>query len=127
MSEKQRALALDSLELLGFRPAYGGVKTMRRIMDKSKEGERPQFYFVFRDGGLIGYMFLIGDEGRYRAFPYIEVNNLDELPMRLTEPLMRLEIDTYKSAGDLAWAAHCEKLLEDYRAGIAHRRESDCR
>jgi len=127
MSAKQRALALNSLSSIGFYPAYGKIKTMQRIMDKSIAGERPQFYFVFRDNKLIGYMFLIGDSHKFRAFPWIEINNLDELPMNLTEQLMKIAIDTYRSAGDMLQAIYHERLLEDYRNGIGHRKESDCR
>lgn len=127
MSDEQRALALNSLSSIGFYPAYGTIKTMQQIMDKSIIGERPQFYFVFRDNELIGYMFLIGNAHKYRDFPWIEINNLDELPMRLTEPLMKIAIDTYRDAGDNEQAIYHETLLEDYRNGVGHRKESDCR
>ena len=49
---------LNALEQIGFIPAYGGVKTMQRIMEKSIAGSGPQFYFVFREDKLIGYTFL---------------------------------------------------------------------
>ena len=96
-------------------------------MDKSIVGERPQFYFVFRDSKLIGYMFLIGDSKKFRAFPWIEINNLDELPLHLTEQLMKIAVDTYRTAGDISQAMYHEALLEDYRNGIGHRKETDCR
>lgn len=127
MSEEQRDLALNSLSSIGFCPAYGKIKTMKRIMDKSITGERPQFYFAFRDSELIGYMFLIGDPQRFRSFPWIEINNLDELPMDLTEQLMKIAVDTYKGVGDIEQAIFHETLLDDYRKGIGHRRESECR
>lgn len=38
---------LNALEQIGFFPAYGGVKTMQRVMEKSVPGSGPQFYFVF--------------------------------------------------------------------------------
>ena len=127
MSAEQRALALNSLSSIGFYPACGKIKTMQRIMDNSIAGERPQFYFVFRDNELIGYMFLIGDANKFRAFPWIEINNLDELPMRLTDPLMKIAIDTYRNAGEVTQAMFHENVLEDYKKGIGHRKESDCR
>ena len=127
MSEKQRALALNSLSSIGFYPACGSIKTMQRVMDKSIDGERPQFYFAFRDSKLIGYMFLIGDAQRFRSFPWIAISNWDELPMNLTEQMMKIAIETYKSAGDIMQAIYHETLLEDYRNGIGHRKESDCR
>ena len=48
-------------------------------MDKSVEDKMPQFYLVFRDGKLIEYMFLIGDNKMFRAFPWLAIDNL-ELP-----------------------------------------------
>ena len=57
MSIEQRELALNSLKSLGFCPAYGKVKTMQNIMEKSIAGRMPQFYFAFRDTELIGYMY----------------------------------------------------------------------
>lgn len=88
MSTEQRELALNALSSIGFLPAYGGVKTMRRVMDQS-DGERmPQFYFAFRGKELTGYMFLIGDDKKFRAFPWISIDNPDELPMRIVEPLV---------------------------------------
>ena len=127
MSETQRALALNSLSSIGFYPAYGKIKTMKQVMDKSIDEDRPQFYFAFRDGKLIGYMFLIGDAQRFRAFPWIAISNWDELPMNLTEQMMKIAIETYKSAGDIMQAIYHESLLENYRNGIGHRKESDCR
>ena len=56
---------LNALEKIGFFPAYGGVKTMQRVMEKSVPGSGPQFYFVFREDKLLGYNFLIGDTKRY--------------------------------------------------------------
>lgn len=50
----RRLDVLNSLLDIGFTPACGGVKTMKRIMDKSIPEARPQFYFVFRENELIG-------------------------------------------------------------------------
>ena len=36
---------LNALEQIGFFPAYGGVKTMQRVMEKSVPGSGPQFYY----------------------------------------------------------------------------------
>ena len=58
---------LNALEQIGFIPAYGGVKTMQRVMEKSVPGSGPQFNFVFRKDKLIGDNFLIGDTKRYKA------------------------------------------------------------
>ena len=58
---------LNALEQIGFIPAYGGVKTMQRVMEKLVPGSEPQFNFVFRKDKLIGYNFLIGYTKRYKA------------------------------------------------------------
>ena len=66
---------LNALERIGFFPAYGGVKTMQQIMEKSVPGSGPQFYFVFRENELIGYNFLIGDTKKYKAFPWLAMGS----------------------------------------------------
>ena len=71
MSEEQKEKSLRDLKSIGFYPAYGKEKTMKKIMDKSIAGEMPQFYFVFRKEQLIGYLFIIGDTQKYRAFPWL--------------------------------------------------------
>ena len=58
---EKRIEVVAALESIGFISAFGGVKTMLRIMDKSVPETGPQFYFVFRKNELIGYHFLIGD------------------------------------------------------------------
>ena len=68
---------LNALERIGFFPAYGGVRTMQQIMEKSVPGSGPQFYFVFRENELIGYNFLIGDTKKYKAFPWLAISNMD--------------------------------------------------
>ena len=45
---------LDQLLHVGFCPAYGKQKAMKREMEKSQTGKLPQFLFVFRDEELIG-------------------------------------------------------------------------
>ena len=122
MSIEQRETALNSLGSIGFYPAYGKVKTMQNVMDKSVIGQMPQFYFAFKDAELIGYMFLIGNEKKFRAFPWLAVDNLNELPMCLVEPLMEIAIRTWSGAGNKLIADHCKRLLDDYRRGVGHRR-----
>lgn len=123
MSIEQRETTLNSLSSIGFYPAYGKVKTMQNVMDKSIEGQMPQFYFAFRDTELIGYMFLIGDEKKFRAFPWLAIDNLNELPMCLVEPLMEIAIRTWSGAGNNLIADHCKRLLDNYRKGIGWRGE----
>lgn len=139
MSLEQRESALISLRSIGFLPAYGSIKTMRRIMDKSVGEKMPQFYFVFRNKELLGYMFLIGDNRRFRAFPWLAIDNLDELPMSVVEPLMDIAIKAWNNEdGDIInadgsitekslIAQSYKQRLENYKHGIGRRIEKECR
>ena len=84
---------LNALERIGFFPAYGGVRTMQQIMEKSVPGSGPQFYFVFRENELIGYNFLIGDTKKYKAFPWLAISNMDEQKLTVCEELMKMNAD----------------------------------
>lgn len=79
-------------------PAYGGVKTMQQIMEKSVPGSGPQFYFVFRENELIGYNFLIGDTKKYKAFPWLAISNMDEQKLTVCEELMKIQIAFLKNS-----------------------------
>ena len=133
MSSEQRSSALRALGSIGFFPAYGKIKTMQKVMDNSVKDKMPQFYFIFRDRELIGYMFLIGDDKKFRAFPWIAIDNLDELPMRIVEPLVEIAIKAWNneegsivnpdgSCTEKKLIALCYKQrLENYRCGIGRR------
>lgn len=139
MSLEQRESALISLSSIGFLPAYGSIKTMRRIMDKSVGEKMPQFYFVFRNKELLGYMFLIGDNRLFRAFPWLAIDNLDELPMRVAEPLMDIAVEAWTNEGGSIIgedgsvteknliAQGYKQRLKDYRNGIGRRDKNECR
>lgn len=139
MSLEQRKSALNALSSIGFSPAYGKIKTMKNIMDKSVGLKMPQFYFVFRDKELIGYMFLIGDNKMFRAFPWLAIDNLDELPMRIVEPLADIAIKAWNNEdGSLVGsdgsiteksliAESYKQRLKNYRNGIGRRSENECR
>ena len=118
---------LNTLARIGFSPAYGSVKTMQQIMEKSVPGSGPQFYFVLRDNALIGYSFLIGDTKKYKAFPWLAISNMDEQKLTVCEQLMKLQIAFFEELGMHDIASHCVKLLDDYRKGIGKQKESDCR
>ena len=68
-------------------------------MDKSFGEKMPQFYFVFRKKELIGYMFLIGNDKMFGAFLWLTIDNLDELPMKIVEPLMDIAIKAWNNEG----------------------------
>lgn len=89
---------LNALERIGFFPAYGGVKTMQQIMEKSVPGSGPQFYFVFRENELIGYNFLIGDTKKYKAFPWLAISNMDEQKLTVCEEMMKIQIAFLKNS-----------------------------
>lgn len=127
MTKEQKEKSLRELKNIGFCPAYGTEKTIKKIMDKSVAGEMQKFYFVFRSEQLIGYMFIIGDTQKYRAFPWLAVSNVDELPMRVTRPLMEIEIKAWTSIGNKKMADFVREQLTDYEDGIGHRPENLCR
>ena len=118
---------LNALERIGFFPAYGGVRTMQQIMEKSVPGSGPQFYFVFRENELIGYNFLIGDTKKYKAFPWLAISNMDEQKLTVCEELMKIQIAFFEELGMQKIADHCVRIMEDYRKGIGKQKESDCR
>ena len=139
MPPEQRESALNALSSIGFLPAYGKIRTMQRVMDKSVGDKMPQFYFVFRDMELIGYMFLIGNNKIFRAFPWLAVDNLDELPMRIVEPLVDIAIKTWNNEGGSSInadgsvteksviAQSYKQRLANYKRGIGRRNENECR
>lgn len=123
----RRLDVLNSLFEIGFTPAYGGVKTMKRIMDKPIPETGPQFYFVFRKNELIGYQFLIGDEEKYKSFPWLAISNMDEQKGPLCEKMMNLEIDFFENLGMDKMVEHCAQMKEEYSKSIGKRKESECR
>lgn len=127
MSEEQREFSLSHLKDIGFCPAYGKEKTMKRIMDKSVDGELPQFYFVYRKEALIGYLFIIGDTQKYRAFPWLAVSNEDELPISVAKPLMEIHKNTWEKTGNTKMANFVQERLNDCERGIGRLPEDFCR
>lgn len=123
----RRLDVLNSLLDIGFTPAYGGVKIMKRIMDKSIPEVRPQFYFVFRENELIGYQFLIGDEEKYKTFPWLAISNMDEQKYALCEKMMDLQIDFFENLGMDKMVENCTQIMKGYSKGIGKRKESECR
>ena len=109
---------LNALEQIGFFPAYGGVKTMQRVMEKSVPGSGPQFYFVFREDKLIGYNFLIGDTKRYKAFPWLAISNIDEQKMVVREEMMGMQVVFFEKLGMQDIANHCVMFPGDRRSRL---------
>lgn len=122
---------LNALEQIGFFPAYGGVKTMQRVMEKSVPGSGPQFYFVFREDKLIGYNFLIGDTKRYKAFPWLAISNIDEQKMVVREEMMGMQVAFFEKLGIsqstlnhsmLLWSVKNEIVTHGRYCKVFHRK-----
>ena len=118
---------LNALERIGFFPAYGGVKTMQQIMEKSVPGSGPQFYFVFRENELIGYNYLIGDTKKYKAFTWLAVSYTDEQKLPVFSVLMTLPIAFFVFFGMQKIAVHCVRIMEEYTKVIGKHKQRDCR
>ena len=132
----KKAGILNALEQIGFIPAYGGVKTMQRIMEKSIPGSGPQFYFVFREDKLIGYNFLIGNTKRYKAFPWLAISNADEQKMVVCEEMMGMQGDfllieisnSYSGRGSLrsgTGLANIKAVAEKYHGAMEVRTDGE--
>ena len=127
MSEEQRINALKDLKNIGFYPAFGTEQTMKKIMDKSIIDKMPQFYFVFRKEQLIGYLFISGDTHKYRPFPWLAISNVEELPMRITKPLMKIHIEAWEKTNNVTMADYLRRQLIEYKNGVGHLPENLCR
>ena len=124
LSGEQRARVLGALP--DFFPLHQ-AKALQSAMSQSAGEQMPQFYVVLREGELMGYLFLIGDTRRFPALPWLAVDNLNELPMRVVEPLSAIAIEAWSNEEDNsiaanAWVAqHYWQRLENYRLGIGRR------
>lgn len=97
---KERDSVLEQLFHIGFLPAYGKQKTLKREMEKSQKDKLPQYIFVFRDNLLIGYSFLIGEkEHTCKALPWWAVDNSDELPLETAVHLLEYAISLSRKCG----------------------------
>ena len=84
-------------------------------------------------------MFLIGDDKLFRAFPWLAIDNLDELPIRIVEPLTDIAIKAWnnedssiiKADGSVTEksmiAQSYKQRLADFKRGIGVRNEKECR
>lgn len=126
-SEKKDAV-LEQLLQIGFLPAYGKRKTIKKEMDKSQAGTLPQYLFVFRDDRLIGYMFLIAEkENSCKAFPWWAIDNSDELPLEIAIQLLELGIALSAKCHSSILSNRLALQLEDQKKGVGRRPETSCR
>ncbi len=125
---EQKDAVLGQLLLIGFSPAYGGRKTMKKEMDRSRAGSLPQYLFVFRDDRLIGYMFLIAERENYsKAFPWWAVDNSDELPLDIAVQLLEMGIALSEKCNCNILSNRLKIQLESQKKGIGRRPEASCR
>lgn len=126
--DEMKDAVLEQLFQIGFCPAFGKMKTMKKEMDKSQTGTLPQFLFVFRENRLIGYMFLIAEKQNYcRAFPWWAVDNSDELPLEISIQLLELGIELSAKCNSPILSKRLKMQLEDHKKGIGRRPEELCR
>lgn len=125
---EMKVAVLEQLLQIGFCPAYGKLKTIKKEMDKSQIGTLPQYFFVFRDNRLIGYMFLIAEKENYcKAFPWWAVDNSDELPLEISIHLLELGIEISEKYNFSILSNRLKLQLENQKKGIGRRQEELCR
>ena len=113
--EEEKEQILEQLLRLGFCPAYGKRRTLKREMEKSRKGSLPQYLFLFREEELIGYSFLIGEkEDISRVFPWWAVDNSDVLP---TESAVQL----LEEAVRISTECGCPALAKRLRGNLEYR------
>ena len=123
-----RDAVLEQLLQIGFCPACGNHETMKKEMEKSQTGAIPQYFFVFRDDRLIGYMFLIAEKEKYcKAFPWWAVHNSDELPLEISIQLLEYGISLCLEYNYSNLANRLKLQLESQKKGIGRRPENLCR
>jgi hypothetical protein len=116
---KERAHVLTALFSIGFCPAGGKRKTLQREMEKSVRDKLPQYIFLFRDGKLIGYSFLIGEKEHIsEVFPWWAVDNADELPAASAARLLEYAIRLCAKCGCLILADRLKTNLEARKNGM---------
>lgn len=126
--DEKKDVVLEQLVHVGFCPAYGKVKTMKREMEKSQPGKLPQYLFVFRADKLIGYMFLIAEKENYsKPFPWWAVDNSDELPIDTAIQLLECGIQLSLECNCPNLADRLKAQLENQKKGIGRRSDTLCR
>ncbi len=125
---QNRDIVIEHLSYVGFCPAYGKQKTLKREMEKSQVGKLPQYLFVFRNDELIGYMFLIAEKENYsKPFPWWAVDNSDELPLNTAIQLLEYGIALSLKCGCINLADRLRREMENQKKGIGRRPENTCR
>lgn len=126
--DEKKDAVLEQLLQIGFCPAYGKLKTMKKEMNKSQIGKFPQYLFVFRNDRLIGYMFLIAEKENYcKPFPWWAVDNSDELPLKISIQLLELGIEISEKYNYPILSNRLKLQLENQKKGIGRRPEKSYR
>lgn len=125
LPQDEKDKVLSRLLGIGFCPAWGGVKDMKREMEKSVEGRLPQYVFVRRNGELIGYLFLIAQaEKTSRVFPWWAVDNSDELPLATDIRLLEYGVSLCEKAGCFVLVERLKAQMENHKKGVGRRPEA---
>lgn len=125
---QDRDAVIECVLHVGFCPAYGKQKSMKRELEKSQAGKLPQYLFVFRDNELIGYMFLIAEKENYsKSFPWWAVDNSDELPLNTAIQLLEYGVWLSLQCDCPNLADRLTMSLENQKKGIGRRPENACR
>lgn len=116
---KERDNVLEQLLHIGFCPAYGKQKTLKKEMEKSQKDKFPQYIFVFQDNVLIGYSFLIGEKEHIcKPFPWWAIDNSDELPLETAIHLLEYAIRLSAKCGYPILADRLKIHLETLKSRI---------
>lgn len=114
---QERDTVLEQLLYIGFCPAYGKKKAMKKEMEKSQKDKLPQFIFLFRDNKLIGYSFLIGEKEHIcKPFPWWATDNTDELPLETAAYLIEYSIKLSTKCG-------CPNLANRLKVNLDNRKK----
>ena len=116
MPQEERSYVLEALFPIGFSSACGKRGALKKEMEKSVRGRLPQYLFLFRDGEVIGYSFLIGEKEHVsEVFPYWAVDNADELPTDSAVSLL-------EHAAGLSVSCGCPVLADRLKTNLETRK-----
>ena len=80
LSDKEKRHLPAQLAAINFFPAKGGYSALRREMNRSQEGQLPQFLLARDADAVTGYLFLISETPHSsKTLPWCAVSNSDEI------------------------------------------------
>ncbi len=101
--ENQRDAVIQKIFEIGIGPATGKHTIVKREFEHSQEGSLPQYFFLFRDFSLVGFVFLITEQNEpvNKLFPWWSIHSLDTLPHEETAPVFEYIIGLCEEYGCL--------------------------